>query len=153
VAERLKGYTKDEILGKHFSIFYTPPDLAIDKPAQELKIAAETGRYEEEGWRVRKDGTRFWANVLITCLRDDKDHLIGFGKITRDLTERRRAELRYRLLVEGVLDYAIFSMDSTGHIASWNTGAERIKGYKAQEIIGKHFSAFYTPEDREKESS
>jgi PAS domain S-box-containing protein len=149
-AERLKGYTREEILGKHFSIFYTPPDLAIDKPAQELKIASATGRYEEEGWRVRKDGSRFWANVLITCIRDEKNRLIGFGKITRDLTERRQAELRYRLLVEGVLDYAIFSMDSTGHITSWNTGAERIKGYKAQEIIGKHFSAFYTPEDREK---
>ncbi len=150
-AERLKGYTREEIVGQHFSIFYTPPDLEADKPNKELKIAGETGRYEEEGWRVRKDGSRFWANVLITAIRDDHDNLIGFGKITRDLTERRQAEVRYRLLVEGVMDYAIFSMDSSGHITSWNVGAERIKGYKADEIIGKHFSAFYTPEDRERD--
>ena len=149
-AERLKGYKAHEVIGKHFSIFYTAKDLAAAKPMQELEVATKNGRYEEEGWRVRKDGTRFWASVLITAVRNGNGELIGFGKITRDLSERRQADLRYRLLVEGVLDYAIFSMDSSGHIASWNTGAERIKGYKADEIIGKHFSTFYTPEDRER---
>jgi PAS domain S-box-containing protein len=146
-AEILKGYKREEIIGKHFSVFYTPPDLAIDKPARGLEIAARDGRYEEEGWRVRKDGSRFWANVLITRIRDEQGKMIGFGKVTRDLTERRQSDLRYRLLVEGVLDYAIFSMDRTGRITSWNSGAQRIKGYSAHEIIGKHFSSFYTPED------
>lgn len=147
-AERLKGYDADEIIGKHFSILYTPADLASDKPARELRIASEVGHFESEGWRVRKDGTRFWANVLITRILDDDGQIIGFGKITRDISERRDYDLRYRLLIEGVSDYAIFSMDSRGYITSWNTGAQRIKGYKADEIVGKHFSTFYTEPDR-----
>jgi PAS domain S-box-containing protein len=147
-AERLKGYRPAEIIGQHFSVFYTPPDLATDKPGYELKVAAEVGRFEDEGWRVRKDGSRFWANVVITPLRDDSGTLIGFGKITRDLTERRRAELRYRLLVESVIDYAIFSMDAHGNVTSWNQGAERLKGYTSEEIVGQHFSRFYAESDR-----
>ena len=147
-AERLKLYKADEIIGKHFSIFYTAADLAKRKPDHELRVAAEVGHFEDEGWRVRKDGSRFWANVIMTRLRDDDGRLIGFGNITRDLSERRLSELRYRLLIEGVSDYAIFSMDPSGHVTSWNIGAERIKGYKPEEIIGKHFSKFYTEEDR-----
>ena len=147
-AERLNQYMRDEIIGKHFGILYTPADLAADKPGHELRAAAEDGHFEDEGWRLRKDGSRFWANVLITRSLDDKGDLIGFGKITRDLTERRLSEVRYRLLVEGVQDYAIFSMDPNGVVTSWNIGAERIKGYKPHEIEGKNFSAFYTPEDR-----
>ena len=147
-AERLKQYKADEIIGKHFSIFYTARDLAVDKPGHELRVAGETGRFEDEGWRIRKDGSRFWANVVITRIRDESGKLIGFGKITRDLNERRAAELRFRLLVESVVDYGIFSMDAGGHITSWNVGAERIKGYTAEEILGKHFSVFYTEEDR-----
>ena len=146
-AERLKQYKAEEIIGKHFSIFYPEIDLAWDKPGVELLEAAKTGRFEDEGWRIRKDGTRFWANVVITAVRDDEGKLIGFGKITRDLTDRREAELRFRQLVEGVTDYAIYSLDPQGNITSWNSGAERIKGYKAEEIIGKHFSTFYTRED------
>jgi PAS domain S-box-containing protein len=148
-AERIKGYQPHEIIGKHFSIFYTPADLAKDKPALELRVASEVGRFEDEGWRVRKDGSRFWANVVITRLVDEEGLLIGFGKITRDLTERRNAELRYRWLVEGVLDYAIYSMSPQGQVTSWNAGAERMKGYKPDEIVGKHFSTFYTEEDRQ----
>ena len=91
-AERLKGYRPEEIIGKHFSIFYPPDALAAEKPARELKTAIAEGRVEDEGWRLRKDGTRFWANVLITALRDDSGELVGFAKVTRDLTERRRAE-------------------------------------------------------------
>jgi PAS domain S-box-containing protein len=155
-AKRLKGYDADEIIGKHFSIFYPPDQLARGFPTFELREAARVGRFEDEGLRVRKDGTRFWANVVITALRDPSGRLVGFGKVTRDLTERRRAEEtlrlseeRFRLLVQGVKDYAIFMLDAGGYIATWNAGAERIKGYSDGEIIGKHFSAFYTAEDLE----
>lgn len=154
-AQRFKGYTPDEIIGKHFSIFY-PADLVEEGfPEFELRTAANTGRFEDEGWRIRKDGSRFWANVVITALRDTHGRLLGYGKVTRDLTERREAEEalreseeRFRLLVEGVRDYAIFMLDPTGRVATWNEGAERINGYRAKEIIGRHFSEFYTTEDK-----
>jgi len=153
-AERIKGYAPDEIIGKHFSVFYPPEDNAADKPALELEQAIAERRLEDEGWRIRKDGTRFWANVVITALYDDRGVLRGFGKVTRDLTDRRAAdqalfesEERFRLLVQGVLDYAIFMLDPQGYVVSWNGGAERINGYAPEEIIGKHFSVFYPPED------
>ncbi|SPS00263.1 PAS domain-containing hybrid sensor histidine kinase/response regulator [Cupriavidus taiwanensis] len=153
-AARIKGYRREEILGKHFSHFYTPDAVARRWPDAELKAAAELGRFEDEGWRVRKDGSRFWANVVITALRDPDGRLIGFGKVTRDLTEQRRAaealrqsEESLRLLVEGVKDYAIFMLDPGGHIVSWNSGASYIKGYRRDEIIGRHFSLFYPQED------
>ena len=153
-AARIKGYRREEILGKHFSQFYTPDAVARRWPDAELKAAAELGRFEDEGWRVRKDGSRFWANVIITALRDAEGRLIGFGKVTRDLTEQRRAaealrqsEESLRLLVEGVKDYALFMLDPGGHIVSWNSGASYIKGYRRDEIIGRHFSLFYPQED------
>ncbi|WP_432260708.1 hybrid sensor histidine kinase/response regulator [Cupriavidus sp. TMH.W2] len=153
-AARIKGYQRDEILGKHFSQFYTPDAVARHWPEAELKAAAELGRFEDEGWRVRKDGTRFWANVVITALRDADGRLIGFGKVTRDLTDQRRAaealresEETLRLLVEGVKDYAIFMLDPGGRIVSWNSGASYIQGYRRDEIIGRHFSVFYPRED------
>ena len=149
-AERIKGYKADEIIGKHFSIFYPPEDIAAGKTERELEIATGEGRFEEEGWRVRKDGSRMWASVTITALRNPDGALVGFAKVTRDLTERRHAEEethRFRLLVESVKDYAIFILDAGGHVTTWNLGAERIKGYKAGDIIGKHFSIFYPPED------
>jgi PAS domain S-box-containing protein len=153
-AERLKGYAPEEIVGKHFSTFYAPEDVAWDKPGYELREAVRAERFEDEGWRVRKDGTRFWANVIITPLRGPDGEVLGFAKVTRDLTERRRAdaelrasEERFRLLVHSVKDYGIFLLDPDGTIASWNEGAERIKGYTAEEIIGRHFSIFYPPED------
>ena len=154
-ARRFKGYEAHEIIGKHFSVFYPKELVEEGFPAFELRTAANTGRFEDEGWRVRKDGTRFWANVVITALRDkETGELLGFGKVTRDLTERREAEEslreseeRFRLMVEGVKDYAIFMLDPTGHVATWNAGAERAKGYRAREIIGKHFSKFYTQPD------
>jgi PAS domain S-box-containing protein len=154
-AERFKGYTANEIIGKHFSIFYPRELVEEGFPEFELRTAANTGRFEDEGWRIRKDGSRFWANVVITALRNGEGKLLGYAKVTRDLTERREAEEalreseeRFRLLVEGVKDYAIFMLDPTGRVATWNEGAERIKGYRAKEIIGKHFSEFYLEEDK-----
>lgn len=154
-AERFKGYKADEILGEHFSRFYTPEDLAVGLPARALAIAAETGRFEQEGWRLRKGGDRFWAHVVIDPIRDGEGRLIGYAKVTRDLSERRRAaealrrsQEQFQILVDGVTDYAIYMLDPDGRVSSWNSGAQRIKGYERQEIIGSHFSRFYSPEDR-----
>jgi PAS domain S-box-containing protein len=153
-ATRIKGYTDREIIGKHFSIFYPRELVAEGFPEFELRTAENTGRFEDEGWRIRKDGSRFWASVIITALRDQAGGLVGFGKVTRDLTERREAEEalreseeRFRLLVEGVKDYAIFMLDPSGRVTTWNQGAERIKGYRPREIIGQHFSKFYPAAD------
>ena len=155
-AERFKGYRANEIVGRHFSTFYPPEALARGLPAHELEVAEATGTFEDEGWRVRKDGSLFWANVVITAVRDASGALVGFAKVTRDLTQRRhqeealrQSEERFRLLVEGVAEYAIFMLDVNGRIATWNVGAERIKGYRAEEAIGRHFSMFYPEEARE----
>ncbi|MDB5552770.1 MAG: hybrid sensor histidine kinase/response regulator [Rhizobium sp.] len=155
-AERFKGYSEQEIRGRHFSTFYTPEDRQQGRPEIALRTAAEQGRFEGEGWRLRKDGSRFWAHVIIDTIRDKKGGLIGFAKITRDLSERksseellRKSEQQFRLLVQGVTDYAIYMMDPEGHVSSWNAGAERIKGYKPEEIISEHFSRFFRQEDRE----
>ena len=152
-AEAIKGYTAEEIIGSHFSRFYPPEMLASGLPEHELATAAASGRYEDEGWRVRKDGSRFWANVILTALHDSSGRLIGYAKVTRDQTERRRqqeglrqSDERFRALVEGVTDYAIFMLDTQGIVTTWNTGARNIKGYLASEIIGSHFSRFYPPE-------
>jgi PAS domain S-box-containing protein len=153
-AQRFKGYTSEEIIGSHFSNFYTEGDRANGMPARALKLARENGRFEDEGWRVRKDGTRFWASVVIDAIRDPGGELVGFAKITRDITERKRtaealhaSEERFRLLVQGVTDYAIYMLSPEGEITNWNAGARRIKGYEQQEVIGTHFSRFYVPED------
>lgn len=164
-AQRLKGYDRDEIINKHFSIFYPEEALKINHPAYELEVASKVGRYEEEGWRVKKDGSLFWANVVISAVYDKDNQLIGFSKVTRDLTERktlqdqllkaneelRESEERARLLIESVKDYAIFLLTPQGHVATWNEGAKRIKGYEADEIIGCHFSKFYPQEAKPNE--
>jgi len=153
-AELIHGYKAGEVIGKHFAIIYPEEDLRRGKPAWELEVASRTGRFEDHGWRVRKDGTRFWANVIVTALHDGDGRPCGFGKVTRDITRQREAEEalraseeRFRLLVQGVRDYAIFMLDPRGNVTSWNEGAQRIKGYTASEIIGKHISIFYTDED------
>jgi PAS domain S-box-containing protein len=153
-AQRFKGYSAQEIIGQHFSRFYTVEDRAAELPARALEQARTKGQFEAEGWRVRKDGSRFWAHVVIDPIRDPDGDLLGFAKVTRDMTQRKAAEeaLRqsdeqFRLLVQGVTDYAIFMLDPQGRVTNWNIGAQRIKGYLPDEIVGSHFSRFYTEED------
>src|ERR1700761_19343 len=156
-ARRFKGYEEAEIVGRHFAIFYTEEDQRQGLPAHALEVADRTGTFEGEGWRARKDGSRFWAHVVIDPIRDDAGGLLGFAKITRDLTERkaardalRRTEDQFRMLVQSVADYAIYLLDAKGFVSSWNMGAERIKGYAPAEVIGRHFSLFFTEDDRAK---
>jgi PAS domain S-box-containing protein len=154
-AERLKGYSAAEIVGQHFSKFYTREDRMAGLPARVLETARHEGHYEAEGWRVRKDGGRFWAAVEVDAIRDENNQLVGFAKVTRDITERQVAQQtlretarQFRTLIGGVTDYALFMLDPNGLVVNWNPGAERIKGYSADEIIGHHFSRFYTDRDR-----
>lgn len=152
-ARKLKGYDAPEVLGRHFSLFYPTELLEQNRPEQALETARRDGHLEEEGWRLRSDGTRFWASVVITRIAGAGGEVRGFSLITRDRSEIRRqdemlrmSEERFRLLVEGVKDYAIFMLDPGGHVVSWNLGAQKNKGYEASEIIGQHFSRFYPPE-------
>jgi PAS domain S-box-containing protein len=154
-AERFKGYLAKEVIGQHFSLFYTDADRQAGLPDRVLRMAAEAGKFEAEGWRVRKDGTRFWAHVVIDPITNDAGQLIGYAKVTRDITERkaaqealRKSEEQFRLLVQGVTDYAIYMLSPEGEVSSWNAGAARIKGYDRGEIVGRHFSCFYTDEDQ-----
>jgi PAS domain S-box-containing protein len=153
-AERIKGFQTEEIVGQHFSKFYTEEDRKAGMPEKVLDTARREGKFEGEGWRVRKDGSRFWASVVVDRINGEDGELVGFAKITRDMTEKRQAqqalletERRFRILVQGVTDYSIFMLDPEGRVTNWNAGAERIKGYAPEEIIGEHFSRFYTPED------
>lgn len=152
--EHIQGYRAEEIIGQSFALFYRPEERALGAPQAAVRLATEAGRYVQEGWRVRKDGTPFWANVVMTALRDGKGQLIGFGNVIADVSDKKAAhdavlksERSFRLLVQGVTDYAIFMLSPDGHITSWNAGARRIKGYTEAEIIGSHFSRFYSPED------
>jgi PAS domain S-box-containing protein len=151
-AERLRGYNESEVVGEHFSMFYLPEDVKAGRPALDLETALKEGHYQTEAARVRKDGSILWAEILITPLFDEGKHA-GFGILTRDLSERRRTEevLRrseevFRHMVSSVKDYGIFLLDKNGNIVTWNAGAERIKGYTQDEVIGRHFSMFYTAE-------
>lgn len=153
-ARLIKGYSANEIVGENFSKFYTPEDLAISRPEHILKAAHRDGKYEEEGWRVRKDGSRFFAKVVIRPLLSERNELLGFAKVTTDITKAkederiiRENEERFRLFMAAVKDYSIIMLDRAGHVINWNEGAHRLKGYEHAEIIGKHFSVFYTPED------
>jgi PAS domain S-box-containing protein len=154
-ARRFKGYEEAEILGQHFSRFYTDEDRRAGLPQRALDTAMREGRFEGEGWRVRKDGTHFWSHVVIDPIYDPTGTLLGYAKITRDLTDRKMAEetlkqseQQFRLLVQSVTDYAIYMLAPDGRVTNWNLGAQRIKGYLPAEVIGQHFSMFYTPEDQ-----
>ncbi|MCW3092996.1 MAG: sensor histidine kinase [Ferruginibacter sp.] len=154
-AQKIKQYTSDEIIGKHFSIFYLPEDLAVNMPQQLINEASLNGRSTQEGWRKRKDGSRFWGSITITALHDDDNCIIGFSKVTRDLTAKkidedklRISEERYHRMIAEVQDYAIILLSPNGIIENWNIGAQNIKGYSANEVIGKRFDLFYTEEDR-----
>jgi PAS domain S-box-containing protein len=154
-AELLNGYTAEEVIGEHFSIFYLPEDRQAGLPLLRLDRARATGRAEYAGWRVGKHGKRFWGEASIAALHDDDGRLQGFGKVIRDLTDRHAADLalarsesQYRLLVESIEDYAIIGLDAQGVITTWNRGAQGVKGYTEEEIIGRHFSVFYPPTER-----
>jgi PAS domain S-box-containing protein len=154
-AERFKGYTEDEIIGQHFSKFYTEEDKAAGLPARALRIAETEGRFENEAWRVRKDGSLMFAHVIIDPIRGKSGKLLGFAKITRDISQQHIAqqalvasEERFRMLVHGVHDYAIYMLDPMGNVVSWNRGAQRFKSYTEDEIIGRHISSFYPEQDR-----
>jgi PAS domain S-box-containing protein len=151
-AELIEGYRREEIIGVPSEVFYTTEDRATGTPERMLSVAREGGRAEDEGWRVRKDGSRFWAAVVINPVHDHGS-LVGYCEITVDLTQRRNAaealrqsEERFRLLVQSVKDYAIFLLDPAGHVATWNAGAARIEGYSADDVLGRHVSMFYDPD-------
>jgi PAS domain S-box-containing protein len=153
-AQRIKGYKAKEVLGKHFSIFYLPEDREAGAPARALEIARKEKHFLAEGWRLRKDGTKFFASVVIDPIYE-KRRLIGYAKITRDITERQKiladlhtSESQFRMLVSGVTDYALYMLSPAGIVVNWNAGGQRIKGYLPQEIIGQSFSRFYTPADQ-----
>ena len=150
-AQKIKQYTEAEIIGKHFSIFYLPGDLAVNLPGRLIQEAEVTGRATQEGWRLRKDGSKFWGSITITALHDDNNEVVGFSKVTRDLTDKkisedqlRESEERYHQMIAEVQDYAIILLNKEGIIENWNAGAENIKGYAASEAIGKRFDMFYT---------
>ena len=168
--EKINGYTESEIVGKHFRIFYLPEDSVNNLPEKLLKKATDKGKASHEGWRLRKNGTKFWGSITLTALHTANGEIMGYSKVTRDLTEKkiaddqarsftkelqlsnealRRSEEKYHKMIEEVQDYAIILLNEKGDIQNWNKGAEKIKGYSAEEIIGKNFRIFYLPADRE----
>lgn len=156
-AERIEGYTADEIIGRSVEVFFSPEDVQKGKLRQILETAVRDGRCADEGWRLRKDGSRFWAQVVYAAVRDAKGNLSGFSKVARDMTDRKRAEEelrrseeRFRKLVEGVQDYAICTLDAEGRVVSWNSASERIEGYRSEDIVGQHFSYVFSAEDKER---
>ena len=154
-AELIKQYTAAEAVGRHFSMFYEPAAVAAGWPEEELRRSLAQGRFEDEGWRVRKDGTRFWANVVISPLFDGAGELLGYSKVTRDLTERRRheeqlreSEERLRLIVDGVKDHAMFLLDARGLVMSWNPAAQKLLGYPPEAMIGQDAAILYPREEQ-----
>jgi PAS domain S-box-containing protein len=150
-ARRIQGYGADEIIGQHFSVFYTAEDRASGLPQRVLSIAAQEGRFEGEGWRVRKDGERIWASVVIDPIRDDAGTLIGFAKVTRDVTERRKAQQALlesaqmaRAIIDTALD-AFVQIDDAGNVLEWNAQAEAVFGWTRTEVLGRSVAALILP--------
>jgi hypothetical protein len=138
-AERIKGYKKDEIIGRHMSVFYTPEEIQRGEPGYNLEQARINGRFEQEGWRLRKDGSMFWANVVFTAVPDAQGNIIGYGKVTRDITERKKAteQIAYMARMMEDTSDAIFSTDPSFINRTWNKAAEMLFGYTQEEAIGK----------------
>lgn len=154
-AEAVTGYRAPEVTGRSWTVFYTEDDRRRGLPGDLLRATREHGRAVHSGWRLRRDGRRFWADVVVTALHDAEGRLTGFVQVTRDLTAQhdletrlRESEERLRLLVGQVVDYAIVALDPQGTIETWNLGAERLKGYTAEEAVGRSFAMFYAPEDQ-----
>ncbi len=154
-ARLIAGYEASEVIGQSFAALYADEDRQKDAPRADLRAAIAHGRFEAEGWRVRKGGERFWAHMDLDPILAPDGAVIGFALVIRDLTDRRTAEAslrasedQFRRLVQGVTDYAIYMLDAEGRLTNWNAGAQRIKGYLPEEVVGRHFSQFYTPEDR-----
>jgi PAS domain S-box-containing protein len=153
-AERILGFSNEEIIGQHHGKFYSDEECAAGKPEVQLRLARIAGRLNEIGWRVRRNRSQFYASIEISALRNKQGKLTGFGQLICDISDQRDAEEKlrkseemFRLLVSGVEDYAIVMLNPVGQIVSWNEGLKRIKGYGADEILGQHFSCFYLPED------
>jgi len=156
-AERLKGYRPEDIIGQHFSRFYTPEAIAAGLPEKELRMASEAGRFEDEGWRLRQDGTRFWANVVMTALRDKTGVIRGFSKVTRDLTERnqtaealKKASAYTRSLIEASLD-PLVTISPEGKITDVNGATEKVTGCTRQQLVGTDFSIYFTSPEKARE--
>ena len=154
-AQRMHGYAAAEAIGSHFSRLYTEDAVARGWPQKALLLTQRHRKLEDGGWLMRQDGSRFWSSTSITAVLNSDGVLVGFGMVIRDVTQQmlaserlRESESTFRLLVQNVYDYAVFMLDTQGHVVSWNVGASRIKGYTSREIVGKHFSVFYSPEDR-----
>jgi PAS domain S-box-containing protein len=151
-AESIKGYKADEIIGQHFSQFHQQEDVAQGTPQHELASAVAEGRFEGDGWRVRKDGTLFWANVIITPVYDDSNKLRGFSKVTRDLTERRKGDQKFKDLLEAAPD-AMIIVDQTGDIVLINAQTEKLFGYARAELLGQKIEMILPPRYRGKHPS
>ena len=156
-AERLKGYKEEEVLGRNFSAFFLPEDAAAGSPERELATAATLGRYAIDGWRVRKGGSKFWAQVMLTAIRGPEGELRGFAKVTRDMTiqkaaaeaidQIRNGQLdRYRVIVENISDHVIFTLDREGRFDSWSPGSRNVLGYTPEEVLGKELGLIFTAE-------
>ena len=137
-AQSIKGYTFDEIRGRHFSIFYPREDIESGKPDYELRVAAQDGRFEDEGWRLRKDGSRFWANVVITALKDENGTLLGFGKVTRDISQRKWAmEANFEKLFRSSPNPILLSSLDDARFIEVNEALCELLGYGRDELIGQ----------------